>query len=240
MAGFLSRIPVTDDNLLLNLIHDRVAFCRIAPFGTYVLFMVLADVLLWLGWSADDCRWLYAVKIAAVAGLLWLMRNAYSELRWPHGISIRTWAAAIAAGAIVFIAWINLTAGWMVMGASIGFDPRDDAGIDWLLVAVRLAGAVLVVPLMEELFWRSFLMRWITQPNFLAVNPAQVGFKAFCITAVFFAVAHNLWLAGLLAGAVYNLLYMRSGTLWSPILAHAVTNALLGVWVVSTGNWGFW
>lgn len=220
---------------------DRATWYRISPFLAYVFFMILVDVLLKLGWNADDLRWLYAVKITVVAGLLWFMRNAYSELRWPQDSNISTWAIAIAAGVIVFIAWINLTADWMVMGASIGFDPRgDDADIDWLLVAVRLTGAVLVVPLMEELFWRSFLMRWIAHPNFLAVNPAQVGFKAFCITAIIFAVAHNLWLAGLFAGVVYNLLYMRSSTLWSPILAHAVTNALLGAWIVSTGNWSFW
>ena len=220
---------------------DRATWCRIAPFGTYLLFMLLADVLLKFGWSADDLRWFYAVKIAAVAGVLWLLRSAYSELHWPYSTGVRTWSIAIAAGVIVFIAWINLTAGWMVTGESIGFDPRnDDASIDWLLVAVRLTGAVLVVPLMEEIFWRSFLMRWITHPNFLAVNPAQVGFKAFVITVILFAVAHNLWLAGLFAGIVYNLLYMRSGTLWSPIIAHAITNALLGVWVVSTGSWGFW
>ena len=213
---------------------------RIAPFGAYVFFMLLEDVLLKFGWNADDLRSLYAVKITVVAGLLWLMRSAYSELCWPTGVSFRTWSVAIGAGAVVFIAWINLTAGWMVMGESVGFDPNGDDGIDWFLVAVRMVGAALVVPLMEEIFWRSFLMRWIAHPNFLTVNPANVGFKAFCMTAILFAVAHNLWLAGLFAGVVYNLLYMRSGTLWSPVLAHAITNAILGIWIISTGNWGFW
>ena len=219
---------------------ERANLCRIAPFGAYVFFMLLEDMLLKFGWEANDLRLLYAVKIAVVAGLLWLMRSAYSELRWPIGTSFRTWVVAIVAGIVVFVAWINLTADWMVMGESVGFDPRDDNEIDWFLVVVRLMGAALVVPVMEELFWRSFLMRWIDHPNFLSVNPAHVGLKAFFITAALFAVAHNLWLAGFFAGIVYNLLYMRSGTLWSPILAHAITNAILGIWIVSTGNWGFW
>ena len=222
------------------IMFDRDNLYRIAPFGAYVFFMLLEDVLLKFGWDANDLRLLYAVKITVVAGLLWLMRNAYSELRWPAGENFRTWVIAIIAGVVVFIAWINLTADWMVMGESVGFDPRDHDEIDWLLVAMRLVGAALVVPVMEELFWRSFLMRWITHPNFLTVSPAQVGLKAFCITAILFAVAHSLWLAGLFAGVVYNLLYMRSGTLWSPILAHAITNGMLGIWIVSTGNWGFW
>lgn len=223
------------------MIFDRDNFYRIAPFAAYVFFMLVEDALLAFGWDANDVRLLYVIKITVVASLLWLWRNAYSEMRWPAGENWRTWLIAIAAGIVVFVAWINLTADWMVMGESIGFDPRDgDAQMDWFLVIVRLLGAALVVPLMEELFWRSFLMRWIAHPHFLSVNPAQVGFKAFCITAVLFAVAHSLWFAGLLAGIAYNLLYMRSNTLWSPIIAHAVTNAILGVWIVLTGNWGFW
>lgn len=219
---------------------DRANFCRIAPFGAYVFFMVLEDVLLKFGWEANDLRMLYAVKITVVIGLLWTMRSAYSELHWPINSNFRTWVIAIIAGILVFVAWINLLADWMVMGEAVGFDPRDNNEVDWFLVTVRLIGAALVVPVMEELFWRSFLMRWLAHPNFLAVNPAQVGVKAFCITAILFAIAHSLWFAGLFAGIVYNMLYMRSGTLWSPILAHATTNGILGIWIIYTGNWGFW
>ena len=219
---------------------ERANFCRIAPFGAYVFFMILEDVLLKFGWEANDLRMLYAVKITVVIGLLWAMRSAYSELHWPINSSFRTWLIAIVAGILVFVAWINLIADWMVMGEAVGFDPRDNNEIDWFLVTVRLIGAVLVVPVMEELFWRSFLMRWLVHSNFLAVNPAQVEVKAFCITAILFAIAHSLWLAGLFAGIVYNMLYMRSGTLWSPILAHATTNGILGIWIIYTGSWGFW
>lgn len=202
--------------------------------------MLLAELLSRFGWSAYELRLLYGVKIAVVAGLLWMLRGVYVELRLPRSAGVLTWGVSVAAGAVVFVAWISLNAGWMEIGTSAGFNPRDDAGINWMMVVVRLTGAVLVVPLMEELFWRSFLMRWIAKHDFLAVDPARVGLKAFVISAVFFAFEHNLWLAGLLAGAVYSLLYMRSGTLWSPILAHAVTDALLGVWVIYTGNWSYW
>lgn len=219
---------------------DRANLYRIAPFGAYVFFMILEDMLLKFGWEPSELRMLYAVKIAVVAGLLWAMRSAYSELRWPGGAGLRVWFAALVAGIVVFIAWINLTADWMVMGESVGFDPRENGEIDWFLVSVRIAGAALVVPVMEELFWRSFLMRWIEHPSFLTVNPAQVGIKALGISAALFALAHSLWLAGLFAGMVYGLLYMRSKTLWLPILAHAITNAILGVWIVVTGNWNFW
>lgn len=219
---------------------ERTNWPYIAPFGVYVLFMIVEDLLIKSGWEANDVRLLYAIKIVAVAGLLWIMRNAYRELQRPIAIDFKTGLIAIIAGVVVFIAWINLTAGWMMMGDSVGFDPRDDQRIDWFLVAVRLMGAALVVPVMEELFWRSFLMRWVENQNFRTVEPQYVRIKALCIVSVLFAFAHTLWFAGLFAGIVYGLLYIRSGTLWSPILAHAVTNGILGVWIVMTGNWGFW
>ena len=122
-----------------------------------------------------------------------------------------------------------------------GFDPRaGDGGIDWALVAVRIFGAAAVVPIMEELFWRSFIMRWIDKPEFLRLAPAAASRRALVITAILFGIEHKLWLAGILAGLAYGGLYMRSNTLWSPILAHAVTNLLLGLWVVATASWSFW
>jgi hypothetical protein len=109
-----------------------------------------------------------------------------------------------------------------------------------VLVLVRIAGAALVVPVMEELFWRSFLMRWIESSDFEAVDPSRIRMKSFVITVVLFGFEHNLWLAGMVAGVVFNALFMRHRTLWSPILGHSVTNGLLGVWVVATGNWSYW
>jgi hypothetical protein len=97
-----------------------------------------------------------------------------------------------------------------------------------------------VVPVMGETFWRSFLMRWVDAPDFESVEPSQLSIKSFVITGLLFGFEHNLWLAGIVAGVAYSLLYIRHSNLWSPILAHAVTNGLLGVWVVRTGNWAYW
>jgi CAAX prenyl protease-like protein len=96
------------------------------------------------------------------------------------------------------------------------------------------------VPVMEELFWRSFVLRWIDQPDFLRLDPAQAGLRGFVISVVLFGFEHNLWLAGIVAGVAYSVLFMRHRTIWSPILAHAVTNGMLGVWVVMTGEWSYW
>ncbi|PWF40425.1 CAAX prenyl protease-related protein [Massilia glaciei] len=227
--------PPAADGPLIN----RAVWARILPFLTYILFIVVHDALLRLGWAAAELRWLYALKIGAVMVFLGVFWRQYTEL---HRFTLSPAAAALAcaAGLLVLVLWINLEAPWMVLGGAAGFDPNTDGRIDWLLVAVRLAGAALVVPVMEELFWRSFLLRWVAASDFERVDPARVGLRAAAATVVLFGFEHNLWLAGMLAGAAFTALYCRHRTLWSPILAHAVANAALGVWVVATGSWRFW
>jgi uncharacterized protein len=105
---------------------------------------------------------------------------------------------------------------------------------------VRCIGAVLLVPVMEELFWRSFLMRWLQQPVFQGVEPRRVGLKAIVLSTFVFTLAHTLWLAAVIAGFTYALLYVRSGKLWTAVIAHAVTNGALAAWVIATGQWQFW
>jgi hypothetical protein len=224
-----SRVPL----------HRPVLY-RVAPFATYVAFMVLADVLGRFEPTARTPQSLYPVKIAAVVALLWLFRRSYDELRWRLMPDGREQLIAVGAGVLVFGAWISLDAGWMIAGAPHGYMPLNGTGLDWTAVAIRLTGAAIVVPLMEELFWRSFLLRRLVHVDFLRVKPGAVRYFAFVVTAGLFAVEHNEWFAGLLAGAAFNLLYIRSGTLWSPVIAHAVANALLGTWVLTTDNWKYW
>ncbi|WP_373991123.1 CAAX prenyl protease-related protein [Duganella sp. BuS-21] len=218
---------------------DRDAWPRIAPFAIYMAFIVVADLLTRLGWSAEQQRWLYAVKVGAVVLALWCWRRRYSEL-WVAAPGGRALLEAVAVGLLVLVLWLNLDAGWMVIGQSAGFAPTRDGAIYWPLVALRIAGAALVVPVMEELFWRSFLMRWVAGAKFLEVNPARVGLCSFLVTALLFGIEHNLWLAGVTAGIAYGWLYARTGNLWSPVLAHAVTNGALGVWITCTGSWSYW
>jgi len=219
------------------------AAVRIAPFAIYILFLALdAPLSNWVAALGLDIRWLYACR-AGFAGLLMAaFWRSYAELASPTNIPQRMWVTSVMTGLLVFVLWIMPYPEWaMIGGPGTGFDPsRPDGGIDYLLVAVRIAGAALVVPLMEELFWRAFLMRWIDSVDFLSVKPAAITMRALSISAVLFAVEHSLWLAGLLAGLAYGWLYIISRNLWMPVLAHAVTNASLGFWVVHTGAWRYW
>ncbi|MBI3228966.1 MAG: CAAX prenyl protease-related protein [Burkholderiales bacterium] len=219
---------------------ERSALSRIMPFATYMLFMVLEDVLRkYVGVNASDLRWIYPAKIIAVLSVLLYFRQDYDELR--QRLKVSSAAIAIAVGVVIFIIWINANMKWMVMGTSSGYDPRSPQGsLDWFFVVIRLAGAALVVPVMEELFFRSFLMRWMANPKFQQVEPQQIPWHYLLLVSGVFAIEHTLWFAGLLAGLAYGLLYMRCRNLWAPVLSHGITNGVLGVWVILTGSWQYW
>lgn len=218
----------------------RAAVARCLPFFIYMAFLALNEVLQRLGWSAADTRALYAVRVGAVVAALAYFWRDYDELhRWD--LKLLPTLAAVATGIVVLLLWLSLGADWMTVGTAGGFDARGaDGRLDLPLVAVRIAGAALVVPVMEELFWRSFLMRWLDNPRFATILPQAVSLRAIAISSVLFGIEHNLWLAGIVAGLAYALLYRWQRSLWSAVLAHAVTNGLLGAFVVFTGSWQYW
>jgi hypothetical protein len=187
-----------------------------------------------------DLRLIYPFKVACVALLLIFFWRCYGELA-KFSLRLHEILWSVIAGAGVFLLWISLDQDWMSLGQSAGYDPRNvSGGIDWSLALPRLLGAAVVVPVMEELFWRSFALRWIARAEFINVMPAQAGLRALLMSSVLFGVEHTLWLAGIAAGLAYGALYMKSNNLWVPVLAHATTNGLLGLWVLHTGQWSFW
>jgi uncharacterized protein len=223
----------------------RAALVRCAPFAAFMLLLLLRSVAPEDGSWGFDARWLYPAKVVVVGAMLAFWWREYGELFSRQVLpTLREAVLGIAVGLVVFVLWIQLDAPWMrldVGTTAAPFRPLDEAGnLVWPLVAMRIAGAALLVPVMEELFWRSFLMRWIRDPVFERVLPAQVGLKAVVLSTFVFVLAHTLWLAAIVAGLAYAWLYLRTGKLWVAVIAHAVTNGALGVWVVATGNWQFW
>jgi CAAX prenyl protease-like protein len=123
-----------------------------------------------------------------------------------------------------------------------GFNPTLFSGSRFqsIMTLFRISGAVLVVPLMEELFWRSFLVRYLIDTDFENVPIGTFTWFSFLITTVLFGLEHNYPLAGMMAGAIYNLILYRTRSIVQCVLAHAVTNLALALYVVLTGNWQFW
>jgi CAAX prenyl protease-like protein len=193
--------------------------------------------------------WLYPVKTAVVLGALVYFWRQYEELHEKLCVSVQEGILTVGAGVVVYLAWVRMDWSWATLGQATGYRPFE-AGAGTLLAGIRLFGAAVVVPIMEELFWRSFLIRYVitlfpeekTAPpvEFTSIPLGMFTPLSFGITVVLFGSEHSLWLAGMMAGAVYNLLLYKTRRLWPCVLAHGITNLLLGVHVLVTQEWHWW
>ena len=221
---------------------SRPTALRVLPFAVFMALLALRSMAPTDGRWGFDTQWLYGLNLLLVGGLLAACWREYGELARQNLPQPAELALSVLVGLAVFGLWIHLDAPWMQIGQpSASFVPVDALGrLQWPLIAVRWAGAALLVPVMEELFWRSFLMRWLQAPVFEGVDPQRVGARAVLLSTFVFMLAHPLWLGAIVAGLAYALLYRQTGKLWTAVLAHAVTNGALGIWVVKTGQWQFW
>jgi CAAX prenyl protease-like protein len=113
--------------------------------------------------------------------------------------------------------------------------------LDPIVLGSRTIRAVVLVPIIEELFWRAWLMRWLISPRFERVRLGTYQAQSFWLTAVLFASEHGpFWDVGLIAGIVYNWWMLRTRSLGDCILAHAVTNACLCGYILATHRWEYW
>ena len=113
--------------------------------------------------------------------------------------------------------------------------------LDGIVIGSRILRTVVLVPIIEELFWRAWLMRWLISPKFYGVRLGAYQAQSFWITALMFAAEHGpFWDVGLIAGIAYNWWMVRTRSLGDCILAHAVTNACLCGYVLATHRWEYW
>jgi hypothetical protein len=210
------------------------------PFIVFMLFIGLAGMLD----SAHIAPWGLEAKYVAfplqtvVCGVL---LAAYWR-QYKLGAPRKAWVA-IAVGAVVFGLWV---APQLVFPPRLGgFNPdifSKQPALYWTELVIRVLRLVIVVPLLEEIFWRGFLLRYLINDEFQAVPFGSYAPRANLIVAVAFMLEHSVpdWPAALVAGFLYNLVAYRTKSLSSCVLAHGVTNALLGGYIIMTRQWGFW
>ena len=205
----------------------------IVPFAIYIGLSLLASQF------ENGTYFIYPIKTIAVAISLYLYRKNYNELY--SKINLKSIVIALFVGVIVFFVWILPEGYYPVLGES-QFDPFQfkNRSVVFFLIAFRLVGASLVVPVFEELFWRSFLIRWIINQDFKKVSIGAFTLSSFLIVTIFFGLEHHRWLVGIGAGAIYNGLLYQQKNIWPCIIAHGITNLALGIYVLMTQQWGFW
>jgi hypothetical protein len=211
----------------------------VGPFGAFILLLALVPKL------GPPTRVILAAWIVIVAAAIYVFSRNLLEFR-----PARPWAS-IGLGVAVFAMWVApdvLIPGWRSsvlfqnsltgkLAVSLGADALGDP----VALALRSLRAVLIVPIVEELFWRGWLMRWIERQDFQDVELGHYHRRSFWLVAVLFALEHGpFWDVGFLAGASYNWWLVRTRRLSDLILAHAVTNACLCAFVIVTGRWEYW
>lgn len=224
------------------------ARARYLPFAFFMAFIGIDEVLRHLAeqglftLSATTLYYSYPIKTLAVAALLFHYRKQYTELSLKDLANYRSTIASCLLGLLVFILWINMDWSFSRTGSPQGFNPTlfPNLGLQLGMTAFRIAGAVLLVPLMEELFWRSFLIRYIIDNDFEKQPLGSFTWASFMITVILFGLEHHFILAGITAGVLYSLLLYRTRSIAQCILSHAVTNLALAIYVLYTDKWYFW
>lgn len=214
----------------------------IAWFGPFAVFMALLAVMPSLGIPQP---WDAAIRVIVILASLAVFSRHTIDFRAPH------WIASIGLGIAVFVLWIapdllfpGYRSHWLFQNGITGtlkssLDPSERG--DPIVLALRATRAILLVPILEELFWRAWLPRWMQNPRFSEVPLGRYTTTAFLVTAVLFASEHGpYWDVGLLTGIAYNWWMWRTKSLGDLILTHAVTNACLSGYVVVTGRWEYW
>ena len=212
------------------------AIAYIAPFAAFIALLALKSFFAPPAWLV------FAISLAVIAifsrGIL-----AQSRLVQP--------LASVTLGIAVFVIWIGPDVLFpnyrhfplfsnSLTGQAVSSMSSVQKG-DLLHLTFRVLVSIIAVPILEELFWRGWLMRWIINKDFERVPLGTYAPLAFWLVALLFASEHGpYWDVGLITGVLYNWWMVRTKSLWSCILAHAITNALLAWWVISHQQWQYW
>ncbi len=218
--------------------RKRDSAFAVAPYATWMAMMFL------LPHTALS----YAVRSAAAGAVLCaclfaLFKSGGTKPRVPRA---GAWALGIVCGLAVAAMWIlpeysAFYRRFMIIGdpSAAGPSPYDPAVCGWGLFAARLLGSGIVIAAAEELFFRHFLYRRLQRTDWRSGAAMRFDLQAFLWSVGLFALEHDRIAAAAAAGAAYTLVYIRRG-FFAAFLAHAVTNLVLGAYVVATGMWRFW
>jgi len=218
--------------------HRRQLLAHVVPMFVFLGLLALSQLLSGSVALRHAEFWIYPAQTILCGALLLWFRRCYEF----HGLKNVAFTLLIGFG--VFVIWVAPQQFFNLPLRNLGFDPSvlSNNSAYWLSVTFRFLRLVVVVPVMEEIFWRAFLLRFLIDEHFEQVPFGKFSWLSFAIVTVAFTFSHSRldWLAAFICGVLYNVVAYRSRSLASCILAHATSNLLLGLWIMQTRQWGFW
>lgn len=213
------------------------------------------ELLPW--WRSDPAQWIYPLQTVA-AGVLMIFWRRHYELEWS------TWKVlAGAAMGVVGIGlwilptqayeWMGLTErpeGWLkwlgVLPRRDGFDPgvfTSPAGW-WTATILRFLRAAVVVALVEEIFWRGFMMRFILKPDgdYWRIPFGTASWLSYGVVTALVVLVHAPadWAAAFVWGTLVYLLAVWTRSLLACVVMHGVANFLMGWYALAFEKHGLW
>jgi CAAX prenyl protease-like protein len=212
------------------------------PMALFLGLLAIDSALKKIGgafWLSSPKYWIYHTQSVLCAGLLLWFRRDYELGRFRRPVFV------VATGVLVFVLWISPQLFFNFAPRTIGFNPNlfaTQPTFYWLTVSLRFLRLVIVVPFVEEIFWRGFLLRFLIDDRFYRVPVGAFSWVSFATVSLAFGFAHSVpdWIAAIITGMIYNVVVYRTKSLISCVVVHAITNLLLGLWIMRTEQWGFW
>lgn len=244
----------------------RLTRAHLVPFAVFMGFMlVLQLAAAMIGWDHPQAPWwrqdpahfIYPLQTLVTLGLViyyWRFFTFNWSWKWSL-IAVPFGALGIAFWLLPAMAydWLGLTGKTTGVLAALGVDARAD-GFDpgvfenpaawWSAVVLRFLRAAVVVALVEEIFWRGFIMRYVCdwEGDYWKQPFGKASWKSYLIVTGLFMIAHAPvdYAGAFVYGSLTYLLCVWSKNLGACVIMHAVANFLMGLYIMATGKFGLW
>lgn len=245
---------------------DLLTRAHVVPFAVFMAFMIalqfVGGFIEWKHpdapwWRQDPAQFVYPVQTLVALGFLLHYRRCY-RFDW----SLKWGLAGVAFGIVGIGFWLLPTVlydAWGMTGKAdgilglLGFADRDegfDPGIFqhpaayWTSLIFRFFRAAVVVALVEEIFWRGFLMRFVCdwEGPYWKQPFGRATWLSFAVVTGLFMVAHAPadYAGAFVYGSLTYLLCVWSKSLGACVVMHATANFLMGLYIMKSGNYGLW
>jgi len=190
------------------------------------------------GMALEPMYWIYPIQTAVCAAALLWFRRSY-DFSGATGIKLLIGAVV---GVAVFALWVSPQELFHQPRRTDGFDPGIVPAMTGWMLGARFTRLVIIVPLVEEIFWRGFLLRYLVNEEFTKIPFGTSSRFSFWAVVVAFTLVHGQadWPAAFATGILFNLVAVRTRSLLACVVSHAAANLALGIYICVTRQWGFW